>query len=202
MQDKRDKVWQLYWWEDGRRRSKALGRFPTKSAAWKAAKPLRDAMETEKVSTPSITVSELVNHYRAEKMPTRYSTRRAYEVWLRHRLVPKWGDCLITDVQARPVELWLQTLDLAPKSRAELRGLLRILWEFAMWRGDVATQRNPMELVTVKDVTKRRHIPRSLTVGEFQRFIRHMGEPFRTMALVCVCSGPPLRMLGSEVVRY
>ena len=49
------------------------------------------------------------------------------------------------------MELWLQTLGLAPKSRAELRGLLRILWEFAMWRGDVATQRNPMELVTVKE---------------------------------------------------
>lgn len=103
--------------------------------------------------------------------------------------MPRWGDSLITDVQARPVELWLQTLTLAPKSRAELRGLLRILWEFAMWRGDVPTQRNPMELVTVKDVTKRRRIPRSLTVDEFQKFIQHVGEPFRTIALVCICFG-------------
>jgi len=30
---------------------------------------------------------------------------------------------------------------------------------------------------------------RSLTVEEFQRFARHLGEPFRTMALMCVCFG-------------
>ena len=30
------------WWENGRQ-IKALGRFPTKSAAWKAAKPLRES---------------------------------------------------------------------------------------------------------------------------------------------------------------
>ncbi len=40
-----------------------------------------------------------------------------------------------------------------------------------MWRGDVPTQRNPMELVTFKDATKRMSKPRSLTVDEFQRFI-------------------------------
>jgi integrase len=92
-------------------------------------------------------------------------------------------------VQARPVELWLDSLTLAPKTKAEIRGLLRILWEFAMWRGDVPTQRNPMELVTVKGASKRRRKPRSLTVEEFQRFTPHLDEPFRTMALICVCFG-------------
>src|SRR6202041_2032324 len=58
-----------------------------------------------------------------------------------------------------------------------------------MWRGDVPTQRNPMELVTVKGASKRRRKPRSLTVAEFQRFIVHLKEPFRTMALLCVCFG-------------
>jgi hypothetical protein len=28
-------------------------------------------------------VSTLIEQYRVEKMPTRYSTRRSYEVWLR-----------------------------------------------------------------------------------------------------------------------
>ncbi len=174
VQDKRDKVWQFYWWEDGRRRSKALGRFPTKSAAWKAAKPLRDAMETEKVSTPSITVSELVNHYRAEKMPTRYSTRRGYEVCTYVTAsCPRWGALShhrCTGPSCRTVAAIARRWHL--RAKAEIRGLLRILWEFAMWRGDVPTQRNPMELVTVKGVSKRRRKPRSLTVGEFQRFIR------------------------------
>jgi integrase len=58
-----------------------------------------------------------------------------------------------------------------------------------MWRGDMAMQRNPMELVTVKGATKRKRQPRSLTVEEFQRFIQHLNEPFRTVALLCCCLG-------------
>ncbi len=58
-----------------------------------------------------------------------------------------------------------------------------------MWRGDVPTQRNPVELVTVKGASKRTRKPRSLTVAEFQKFIVQMQEPFRTTALVCVCFG-------------
>jgi integrase len=67
--------------------------------------------------------------------------------------------------------------------------MLRILWEFAMWRGDVPTQRNPMELVTIKGASKRQGKPRSLTVDEFQRFVHQLGEPFHAICLVCVCFG-------------
>lgn len=122
-------------------------------------------------------------------MPQRYSTRRSYDVWLRLYVLPRWGDSPLTQVQARPVELWLQSLDLAPRSLTGIRGMLRILWEFAMWSGDVPTQRNPMELVTVKNASKRTRKPRSLTVEEFRKLLEHMEEPFRTMALVCVCFG-------------
>jgi len=134
-------------------------------------------------------VRKLIEHYRAEKMPKRNDTRRAYEVWLRNHIIPKWGECALSDVQARPVELWLASLKLAPKSRVHIRGVLSILWDFAMWHGDVPIQRNPMELVTIKGATKRTKRPRSLTAEEFQRFIRHLDEPFRTLALLCVCFG-------------
>jgi len=42
---------------------------------------------------------------------------------------------------------------------------------------------------TVKDASKRRRKPRSLTVAEFQSFIAHLQEPSSTVALVCVCFG-------------
>ena len=54
----------------------------------------------------------------------------------------------ITDVMARPVELWLKSLELSPKTRVHLRGLLHKLWDYAMFCGDVPVERNPMELVT------------------------------------------------------
>src|SRR5690242_10789180 len=106
VQDKRDKVWRFYWWENGKRRSKKLGRFPSKTKAWVAAKPHRDAAEATAISKPSATtVGELVKQYRVEKMPQRTSTRRGYESFLRNYILPKWQDSQITELQARPVEL-------------------------------------------------------------------------------------------------
>ena len=134
-------------------------------------------------------MNALIQQYREEKMPQRFSTRRGYEAWLSNHIAPKWGECSLADVQARPVELWLNSLTLSPKSRVAIRGVLSILWDHAMWRGDVATQRNPMELVRIKGATKRTQQPRSLTVEEFQKFVIHLEEPFRTIALVCVCFG-------------
>ncbi len=127
-------------------------------------------------------------------------TRQGYNTWLNHYILPKWGPCPITELQARPVDLWLQSLGLAPKSKVHVRGLIRILWEFAMWCGDVPTQRNPMELVTIKAATKRVKMTRSLTVEEFQRLLAQLEEPFRTMAVVCACLG--LRISECLALRW
>jgi integrase len=199
------KTWHFVFWENGKRRSKKIGhvsQYPTKASAWRAAKPLRDAVENQTQVNPGTApdVRTLVEQYREEKMPKRHSTRHSYNAWLKNHIVLKWGECVLSDLQARPVELWLQSLALAPKSRREIRGLLRILWDFAMWRGDMPTQRNPMELVTVKGASKRGSKPRSLTVEEFQRFIAQLGEPFRTMALLCVCFG--LRISECLALRW
>lgn len=191
--DKRRKTWNFLWWEDGKRRSRLIGsatEHPTKASAWRTAVTFQDSSESKaKPMNNGLAVNTLVQQYRAEKMPKRIDTRRAYEVWLRNHILPRWGDSSLAELQARPVELWLESLLLAPKSKAHIRGVLSILWDFAMWRGDVPIQRNPMELVTVKGATKRRRQPRSLTVEEFQKFVHHLEEPFRTMALLCCCLG-------------
>lgn len=124
-------------------------------------------------------------------MPARASTKRGYEAWIENHILPRWGQSPITDVQARPVELWLQSLTLAPKSKLHIRGLLNILWDFAMWRGDIATQRNPMELVSIKGASKRVRKPRSLTVEQFQALLGVLGSDlrWRTMLLLAVSFG-------------
>ena len=87
----------------------------------------------------------LVKRYRTERMPTRTDTKRSYEVWISNHIMPKWGDCAITNLEPRPVELWLASLPLAPKSKAHIRGVLRNLWDFAAWSGEVPReQRNSM----------------------------------------------------------
>ena len=202
VKDKRTQTWQFFWWADGKRHSKVLGHFPTKTAAWNAAQAFRVQLsQRQPLTTPTApTVAALVEQYRAEKMPQRFSTKRGYNAWLKNHIIPKWGTCEITAVQARPVELWLQSLTLTPKSRAHIRGLLSILWDFAAWRGDVPMQRNPMDLVTVKGASKRTRKPHSLTVAEFQKFVAHLREPFRSIAFTCVCLG--LRISECLALRW
>jgi integrase len=110
-------------------------------------------------------------------------------VYLRKHILPNWQDARITDLQARPVELWLRTLELAPKSKVHVRGLLHTLWDYAMWRSDVPTQRNPMELVQIRNASKRLGKPRTMTIEEFHRLSAILTEPYRTMATVGVCLG-------------
>ena len=122
-------------------------------------------------------------------MSQRHSTRLACNSRLNNHILPQWGHMEITALQARPVELWLKSLALSPKSRAHLRGLLYQLWDYAMFRGDVPVERNPMELVSIKGATKRVRQPRSLTVEEFQKFVAQLKEPAHTIAIACVCFG-------------
>lgn len=194
--NRRSRTWHFLWRENGSRKSKLLGResdLPTKASARRAAEPHRrqliDGTNQQQPQSGAPTVSLLVEHYRTEKMPTRIDTRRSYDVWLRCHILPEFGECVVTDLQARTVELWLAELELSPKSKVHIRGMLHLLWDYAMWRGDIPTQRNPMELVSVKGGSKRVKKPRSLTVEEFQQFAKHLTEPFRTIALLCISLG-------------
>lgn len=107
-------------------------------------------------------------------------------------MLPKWGDSVITDVRPRPVEMWLRSLPLSAKSKVHIRGLLRILWDYAMWSEAVPAQRNPMELVQIEgSTTGRVRKPRSLTAEQFQAPLQSLGDDicFRTMLLMCISFG-------------
>ena len=58
-----------------------------------------------------------------------------------------------------------------------------MLWEY------VPMGRNPMELVTIKNGSKRQREPRVLTLEEFQALLAALAEPYRTMVLVDQCLG-------------
>jgi integrase len=196
--NRRSQTWRLFIYDaHGKRRTKTIGtrrELPTKTAARLAAHALRDELlhpveVTTSDSGAALTVAHLVEKYQDERMPQRYSTRRSYQVWIRGYILPRWGAQPITSVQPRDAELWLASLALAPKSRAEVRSLLGRLWDFAMWSGVVPVQRNPMSLVKVRDASKRTRKPRSLTVAEFQKIIAKLSEPYRTILLLCGCFG-------------
>lgn len=183
-------TWHLKWFEDGKPHRRQLGtirELPSRAAAVKAAEPYRRMLGKPVKLVPMVNI--LVEQFKVEKMSTRVSTSHSVKAWLRNHIVPKWGENPITDVQARPVDLWLKSLPLSPKSKVHIRGVIRELWDYAMYRNEVEVQRNPMELVRIKGATKRLRKPRCLTVEEFQSFLAHLDGAFRTMALVCISFG-------------
>jgi integrase len=195
-------TWNFLWVEDGKRKSRKLGtlaELPTRAEAIQKAEMVRRNLRL--VAERSIlTVKLLVERFRAERMPERFSTRYGYEAWIKNHILPRWGGRPLTELQPRAVELWLRSLPLSPKSRVHIRGVIYQLWDFAMWAEVVPTQRNPMELVTIKGATKRQKKPRSLTVEEFRRFLEQLEEPIRTIALVCVSFG--LRMSEALALKW
>jgi len=87
------------------------------------------------------------------------------------------------------VELWLREIPLAPKSKRHVKATLFALIEFAMWAGILPVGRNPMELVSVKGVTKRIKPRRILSVDEFLRLLAELKEHFRLIIIFSVCFG-------------
>jgi integrase len=176
---------------DGKRTTRKLGNlneFNQEQADQKAEEMLRNLKLQAKRNVPI--VSWVVEQYRIEKMSKlRHSTQRISEVWIKKHILPRWGCQPISELQPRPVELWLESLPLAPKTRGHLRELLRRLVDYAMWRGSIPIGANPISLVTVRGCSKRRKQPRSLTVDEFRRLSKHLREPFNTMVLLQLCLG-------------
>jgi hypothetical protein len=113
----------------------------------------------------------------------------SHQCWIKDHILPAWGDRPFTELKARPVDLWLKSLPLAPKSRVHIRGVISRLWKFAMYAEIVPREVNPMELVEIKNATKTTRKPRSITVEEFRLFLEKLEEPYMTMALVCICLG-------------
>jgi len=191
--DRRRRVWYFRWRADGVRKSKRIGTFqeyPTKTQATKACAGIRLVANQESEVVTITTVRGIVQRYMAEAMPERFSTRKAYTAYLKNHVLPMWGEHNINDLlDAEQVERWLNTVKLAGKSKANLKGILFLTVEHAMKWKYIPVQRNPMQLVRIKGGIQRLEEPRVLTLDEFQTLLAHLDEPFKTMALAAGCLG-------------
>ncbi len=136
----------------------------------------------------------LIARYEEEELPARYSTRASYQSYLDNYIRPRWGEVAITCVRAMAVEDWLKRLKLAPKSRGHIRALMSTLFKCAQRWELVAS--NPMQLVGVKNVSKRLERPSVLSAEEFHELLRRVRQPYKTMVLIAGCLG----LRASEIV--
>jgi integrase len=181
-------IWYFRWRENGTRTIRRVGtlaQFPTKAKALKACEQLRPQLP----QGTGIFVLDLILKYQKERMPKRYSTARAYKSWFNNYIIPDWGNKPLTEMKAQAVESWLRALELAPKSKVHIRGLMSLLWDAAEFFEYVPAQSNPMGQVKIPEASQRKRQPRILTPEEFHQLLVHLGEPFCTMAKLACFNG-------------
>jgi integrase len=117
-----------------------------------------------------------------------YSTASSYLSVIK-QLRAKWGSSRITRIKPVQVQEWLKKMDAAPKTKGHVKALMHRLYEKAMLWEMVEWQRNPMQLVEIKGISKRRKKPIVLTVEQFYQILELLPQPYRTMAVVAQCTG-------------
>jgi integrase len=103
-------------------------------------------------------------------------------------VLPKWAK-LNCRWWAKPECQNQKALPLSPKTRGQVRALLHLLFEKAILWSLIELQRNPIELVKVKGSSKRQKKPQILSPEKFQELVTTLREPFKTMAIVAMCTG-------------
>ena len=101
----------------------------------------------------------------------------------------KWGSARLTRIKPVQVQEWLKKMDAAPKTKGHVKALMHRLYEKAMLWELVDWQRNPMQLVEIKGISKRRKKPIVLTVEQYCQVLALIPQPYRTMAVVAQCTG-------------
>jgi len=193
-------VWCFRWREggpDGRKihRRIVLGTaddLKSLASARKAVVGLRREINVNdiRVRRESITLADLSRHFQQRELvrgDTRiaYSTRKAYEGYLRKWIEPRWGEYRLFEIRAVEVESWLKSLNRAPGTRCKIRNVMSLLFNHGR-RHDLC-DRNPIE--GVRQSGKRRTAPDILTTREVQQLLANLRFRERTLVLLAVTTG-------------
>ena len=180
-------------WRDasGAQRSKLLGtveQYPTGREAQSAADAVRLDINSESDRVVPITVAALADRYLTDEIEMSrlaYATRKSYAANLNNWIKPKWGRFTLEQVRPIAVEHGCGDLELAPKSKLHIRGVMHVLYECAArWE---LTERNP--ITCVRQGGSRLADPEVLTAEEFRALLAELTEPYRTMVILAGCLG-------------
>lgn len=162
-------VWEFRYYEtqaDGVRKRKATfigttNQYKNKSEARVAVEALLLKLNEEKPQhhLGAVTFGGICDRYIEEELPTRYSTRKSYLSNIKLHIRPRWERYLLNQIRPMVVEGWLKSLDMAPKSKAHIRGVMHVIFECAARWELFNDRRNPIQIVRIKDSTKRRQRP-------------------------------------------
>jgi integrase len=171
-----------------------IAEYPTKAEARRASEHLRLTANSENPAARMITFRALLDRYVKEEMPERHSTNLAYRSYIETHIRPKWAEWPLTKLLGKgssfAIEQWLKSLDLAPKTKGNIRNVMAVVFNCAMRWGIADLGANPMALVRVKGISRRQEEPRVLSLDEMQSLIAVIpGDPYRTMVVLAISTG-------------
>lgn len=193
-------VWQFRWADRGPcgeriYRKRVIGtvcEYPDVDSARKSVTGLLREINSNPMLRlpPPMTVAELCDHFIQRELANdnlwrSYSTRRAYEAYIKTWIIPHWGNARLSEMRTMKVESWLRQLPLAKSSCAKIRGLMSVLFNHAC-RHEFFDG-NPIRLV--RQSAKRRSTPSVLTPPEIKALINGLRMRERTLVLLAASTG-------------
>lgn len=193
-------VWTYRWRERGpsgqfiyrRRVIGTVKQFKNKAATRKATAGLVREINSQdlRVKFTTMTLAQLAEHYRQRELrpsnlDKNYSTKAAYDCYLRKWIVPRWGEHRLPSVRASEVEEWLRSLELAQATRSKIRNVMSVVFNHAI-RHDLY-DRNPIS--QVRQSAKRRATPCVLGSAEIQAMLAELTGVNHLLVLLAASTG-------------
>lgn len=176
----------------------SLETYRTKPAAEKAAGAFRmTLLDKGATALTTITVRDLVAHFREQELVDRgeegraYSTRSRCESVLKTWVLPRWEKTPIDQIRTVAVEEWLRSISRANATKAKIRNTMSLLLNHAI-RWDFTPSNpitGPVRGSGVRQSAKRERIPDILEVGEFQALLGPLQLRERVMLWVSMTTG-------------
>ena len=196
-------VWIYRWREttsDGRKKRRGftvgtVEQYRTEAHALKAAEGMRLLINDGVAAREPVLFCGVLDRFLIEQKQEQeaeqitHGTLASYRSMISQHILPKWGDMYLQDVRPALVQDWLRTLTLSPTYKGHIRSLMYRLFDRAMIWELIGVDRNPMDLVEVKGISKRRKRPRILPVKDAWRMLGALAQPYRTIVLIALCFG-------------
>jgi len=196
-------VWIYRWREttsDGRKKRRGftvgtVEQYKTEAHALKAAEGMRLLINDGVAAREPVLFCGVLDRFLLEQKQEQeaeqitHGTLASYRSMISQHILPKWGDMYLQDVRPALVQDWLRTLTLSPTYKGHIRSLMYRLFDRAMIWELIGVDRNPMDLVEVKGISKRRKRPRILPVKDAWRILGALAQPYRTIVLIALCFG-------------
>jgi integrase len=198
-------VWVYRWREidaKGQPKMRALvvgtvKQYPTETALRKAVSTLRLDVNFNTSRPEGIpdTFGKLIEHYQTieldlerpseRKVP---QTKQTYDVYLRTRIMPRWGTYGLREMKAVAVERWLGSIDdISNGTKAKIKGVMSEVFQHAIRYGWLNDGENPM--FAVRQSTKRTRVTEPLEAAEFRALMLELSQKMRVVGIVAATTG-------------